>query len=64
MVLARAVDDRLLKLQRQGRIGTVPLCTGHEAVACASTLAMNEDDWFVGSYRDQGGRLMRGEPCD
>ncbi|MCK4872071.1 MAG: pyruvate dehydrogenase (acetyl-transferring) E1 component subunit alpha [Phycisphaerales bacterium] len=64
MVLARLVDDRTLKLQRQGRIGTVPLCTGHEAVTCGATLAMRDEDWFIGSYRDLGGRLMRGEPIE
>jgi pyruvate dehydrogenase E1 component alpha subunit len=62
MVLARAVDDRLLKLQRQGRIGTFPPSTGQEASACAPTLAMTDKDWFVGSFRELGGRLMRGEP--
>jgi pyruvate dehydrogenase E1 component alpha subunit len=64
MVLAREVDDRLLKLQRQGRIGTFPPCTGQEASTCAPTLAMAEKDWFVGSFREMGGRLMRGEPIE
>jgi pyruvate dehydrogenase E1 component alpha subunit len=64
MVLARAVDQRLLKLQRQGRVGTLPLATGQEAASCAPTLAMTDKDWFVGSYRELGGRLMRGEPIE
>lgn len=64
MVLARAVDQRLLKLQRQGRIGTLPLCTGQEAASCGPVLAMTDKDWFVGSYRELGGRLMRGEPIE
>lgn len=64
MVLARAVDDRLLKMQRQGRIGTFPLCTGQEAAVCGPTLAMTERDWFVGAFRELGGRLMRGEPIE
>ncbi|MCP4591744.1 MAG: pyruvate dehydrogenase (acetyl-transferring) E1 component subunit alpha [bacterium] len=64
MVLARVVDDRLLKLQRQGRIGTFPPCTGQEAAVCGPTLAMTEQDWFVGSFRELGGRLMRGEPIE
>ena len=62
MVLARAVDDRMLKLQRQGRIGTFPLCSGEEAAACSPTLAMRDKDWWVGSFRELGARLMRGEP--
>ena len=64
MVLARAVDDRLLKMQRQGRIGTFPPCTGQEAAVCGPTLAMTERDWFVGAFRELGGRLMRGEPIE
>ena len=64
MALARAVDDRLLKLQRQGRIGTFPPCTGQEASTCAPVLAMTEKDWFVGAFRELGGRLMRGEPIE
>ena len=61
MVLAREADQRMLKLQRQGRMGTFPLCTGQEAAACASAFAMAEQDWFVGSYREIGGRLVRGQ---
>ncbi len=64
MVLARAVDDRMLKLQRQGRIGTFPLCTGQEAASCGPALAMTPKDWFVGSFRELAGRLLRGEPIE
>ncbi len=64
MVTARAVDDRMLKMQRQGRIGTFALCTGQEAVSCGSALAMTDKDWFVGAFRELGGRLMRGEPIE
>ena len=64
MVLARAVDDRLLKLQRQGRIGTFGPSTGQEAAVCGPVLAMTDKDWFVGAFRELGGRLMRGEPIE
>jgi pyruvate dehydrogenase E1 component alpha subunit len=62
MVLSREADSRMLKMQRQGRLGTLPACMGQEASFCAPTLAINDNDWFVGSYRELGGRLMRGEP--
>ena len=52
----------MLKLQRQGRIGTFPLCTGQEAASCGPALAMTPNDWFVGSFRELAGRLLRGEP--
>lgn len=61
MVLAREADQRMLKLQRQGRIGTFPLCTGQEAASVAPALAMRDGDWFVGAFRELGGRLVRGE---
>jgi pyruvate dehydrogenase E1 component alpha subunit len=62
MEMARDSDQRMLKLQRQGRIGTFPLCTGQEAPACGAALAMRDSDWLVASYRERGARLMRGEP--
>jgi pyruvate dehydrogenase E1 component alpha subunit len=62
MVLAREADQRMLKLQRQGRIGTFGPCTGQEACVVGAASAMEEQDWFVSSFREMGGRLMRGEP--
>jgi pyruvate dehydrogenase E1 component alpha subunit len=61
MSLAREADQRMLKLQRQGRLGTFAPCTGQEAAVCGPTLAMSPGDWFVGAFRELGGRLMRGE---
>ncbi len=61
MTLSRMVDSRMLNLQRQGRLGTLPACTGQEASFCASVLAIKDTDWFAGSYRELGGRLMRGD---
>ena len=60
MVLAREADQRLLKLQRQGRIGTFPLCTGQEAATCPVALAMGERDWLVPAFRELGALLIRG----
>jgi pyruvate dehydrogenase E1 component alpha subunit len=62
MVRARELDERMLKLQRQGRLGTFGPCTGQEAPSTAAALAMQADDWFVGAFRELGGRLLRGEP--
>jgi len=61
MMHAREGDQRMLKLQRQGRIGTFGPCTGQEASVCGPTLAMTDRDWFVGAFRELGGRLMRGD---
>ena len=62
MVFAREADDRMLKLQRQGRIGTFPPCVGQEAAVCGPALAMTEEDWLVPAFRECGARMMRGEP--
>ncbi len=64
MVLAREGDQRMLKLQRQGRIGTFPLCTGQEASTCPVALAMGEGDWLVPAFRELGALLMRGVPLE
>jgi pyruvate dehydrogenase E1 component alpha subunit len=61
MLLARRTDERMLKLQRQGRLGTLPVCVGQEAVSAAAALALEKDDWMVTAYRELAGRLMRGE---
>jgi pyruvate dehydrogenase E1 component alpha subunit len=62
MTLSRMMDKRMLNLQRQGRLGTLPVCIGQEAAFCPPMLAIRDTDWFVGSYRELGARLMRGDP--
>ncbi len=62
MTLAREGDQRMLKLQRQGRVGTFGPCTGQEASSCGPAFAMQKGDWFIGAFRELGGRLVRGEP--
>ena len=62
MVLSREGDQRMLNLQRQGRIGTFGPGTGQEAAFCAPTFALKDEDWMVGAFREPGARLMRGEP--
>lgn len=64
MVLAREGDQRMLKLQRQGRIGTFPLCTGQEAASCGVAMAMGDEDWLVLAFRELGAMLMRGIPLE
>ncbi len=61
MFMARQVDERMLKLQRQGRIGTFGPSAGQEAAHCAPVFAMTEKDWLVGAFREAGARLMEGE---
>ncbi|MBX9685125.1 MAG: pyruvate dehydrogenase (acetyl-transferring) E1 component subunit alpha [Candidatus Obscuribacterales bacterium] len=60
MLYARRVDERLLKLQRQGRIGTFPQSSGHEAISLGSVVNIQENDWHVPAYRELSGMLYRG----
>lgn len=62
MVMAREADQRMLRLQRQGRLGTFSPSTGQEAASCGPALAMTGKDWFVPAFRELGGMLMRGVP--
>jgi pyruvate dehydrogenase E1 component alpha subunit len=60
MVLARRGDERMLLMQRQGRMGTFPQSAGHEAISMGSVFNINKDDWHVPAYREFAGCLYRG----
>jgi pyruvate dehydrogenase E1 component alpha subunit len=60
MLTARRTDERLLKLQRQGRIGTFPQSSGHEAISLGSVVNIGKNDWHVPAYRELAGFLYRG----
>lgn len=62
MYLSREGDQRMLKLQRQGRVGTFGPSSGQEACVCPPCLAMSEKDWFVSAFREFGGYVARGVP--
>jgi pyruvate dehydrogenase E1 component alpha subunit len=64
MFLSRAFDERMLNLQRQGRMGTFGPSIGQEACVVPPALAMEDNDWFVAAFRELGGRLVRGEPLE
>ena len=62
MVRMRAYDDKALKLQRQGRMGTWPPLKGQEATQAGVAMAMGDDDWLVPAFREHGVMLLRGIP--
>ena len=64
MVLARVYDERALKLQRQGRIGTFASLKGQEAIHVASALAAKDSDWIVPSFRCEGVYITKGYPIE
>jgi pyruvate dehydrogenase E1 component alpha subunit len=62
MVLSRALDERMVMLQRQGRIGFYVGAFGEEAAIVGTTAGLEEGDWIFSCYREQVASLMRGFP--
>jgi len=64
MVLTRILDEKLIALQRQGRMGTYVSCSGQEACQVGSMAALRDSDWVFPMYRDLGMIIQRGVPMD
>ena len=62
MLTTRRADERIITLQRQGRMGTYGPCQGQEASHVAAGLLLRKDDWLIPSYRELGALLARGWP--
>ncbi len=62
MLRVRCLDQRMLKLQRAGRIGFVGTATGLEAAIIGSAAALEPRDWLWSGLREGGAALMRGMP--
>ena len=64
MVRTRVIDDRLERLQRQGRIPFHVGSVGEEAAIVGTAAALREQDWIVPCYREVGALLWRGYPLE
>ena len=62
MFRLRLLDQRMLTLQRQGRIGFYGTATGEEAAVIGSAYALQKGDWIFPALRQGGAALMRGLP--
>ncbi len=62
MVLTRAADEKALKLQRQGRLGTYAPSLGHEACQVGTAFPVQKEDWVFPYFRDLGTYLTLGYP--
>ena len=62
MLLTRLIDERLVMLQRQGRIGFHIGSLGEEASIIGSAYAVRTQDWLFPCYREFGAALLRGMP--
>ena len=63
MLLVRIMDDRMMRLQRQGRLGFYMKAIGEEASHFA-VAALRPSDWVFPSYREQGAWFWRGYTVD
>ncbi len=63
MILIRRFDEKALKLQRQGRMGTYGSLKGQEAAQAGLAMAMEPEDWMVPSFREHGIMQLRGIPA-
>jgi 2-oxoisovalerate dehydrogenase E1 component alpha subunit len=62
MVLSRQVDERMVAMQRQGRIGFYIGAIGEEATVLGTTAGMQPGDWIFPCYREHAAALYRGMP--
>ena len=62
MQKTRVFDDRMIKLQRQGKTSFYIKSTGEEAVAVAQAYALDKNDMLFPSYRQQGLLIARNWP--
>ncbi len=60
MLRLRTLDQRMLSLQRQGRIGFYGTATGQEAAITGSAYPLRETDWVFPALRESGVSLWRG----
>ena len=60
MLTVRIMDERLLAMQRQGRIGFYGEAKGQEASVIGPAAALGPKDWLVPALRDAGAALFRG----
>ena len=59
LLATRMVDEKLLNLQRQGRMPAYYQCSGQEAHVGAA-LALRSEDWIFTAYRELGLWIARG----
>src|SRR5256884_5999388 len=64
MVLGRRLDERMVRVQRQARIGTFAPIKGQEASQMGSVFALRPTDWMVPSFRETAAMIWRGWPIE
>jgi len=62
MMVTRAYDARMVRVQRQGKTSFYMKCTGEEGVAVAAAMALERGDMCFPTYRQQGLLVARNWP--
>jgi len=62
MSMVRVLDERMMTLQRQGRVGFYGACTGQEAACLGAAYALRKTDWIFPALREAAAMLFRGFP--
>jgi pyruvate dehydrogenase E1 component alpha subunit len=61
MLLNRRFDERMLNLQRQGKMGTFAPIKGQEASQIGAAAVLEDNDWLVPSFREMAAEVLRGK---
>ncbi|WP_137288973.1 pyruvate dehydrogenase (acetyl-transferring) E1 component subunit alpha [Natronorubrum halophilum] len=64
MRFARRFDERMISLQRQGRLGTYASLAGQEGSQIGSTYALADEDMLSFQYREHGALVSRELPWE
>ena len=64
IILGRKFDERLLNLQRQGRIGTFAPTSGQEAAHLGAVALLRPSDWLVPAFRETAAEVWRGRSLE
>lgn len=64
MLRSRRFDERMIRMQRQGRIGTYGPGLGQEAAMMTAALWLGQKDWMVPSFREGAAMFHRGWSMD
>ncbi len=62
MLFGRVYSDRMVALQRQGRMGTFAPLNGQEAASVGLAAPLQPEDWLIASYRENLSYMVKGVP--
>lgn len=62
MIIGRELDNKMLSLQRQGRLGTFASTQGQEACQVGSAILLRKEDWMAIAFRENVACLVRDIP--